>query len=70
MQFLCIVEDLKVNLYFFLLLYGGFFFFSYFWSNLMPTEEGEIAGKAKPSAAKLNEAFKAAAISLLWDLMF
>lgn len=36
----------------------------------MPTEEEEIAGKAKLSAAKLNEAFKVTAISVLWDLMF
>lgn len=48
----------------------NFFFISFFCSSLMPTEEEEIAGKAKLSAAKLNEAFKVAAVSVLWDLMF
>lgn len=67
-QFLGIVADLKVNLYFSTF---KFFFISFFWSSLMPTEEEEeIAGKAKLSAAKLNEAFKVAAVSVLWDLMF
>lgn len=36
----------------------------------MPTQEKEIAGKAKLHAAKLNEPFKVIAVSALWDLMF
>lgn len=36
----------------------------------MPTQEEEIAGKAKLYAAKLNEPFTVTVISALWDVMF
>lgn len=62
LRYCCRLESQLIFFYFLI-------FFSFFSSSLMPTEEEEIAGKAKLCAAKLNEAFKVAAISVLWDLM-